>query len=140
MFRVSMGMAIAFAGVLCLAPGGLGLGAQQPGAASASAIKNPVAATEKSIDSGRKLFQQYCKACHGADATGNGPLTPKDVVPANLVDDEWAHGPTDGEIFTNIRNGIGPKFDMKSWKSKMTAEEIWNVVNYLRSLEARAAR
>ena len=139
MSRVSTGIVIAFAGALWVAPGGLGLGAQQPGAASASAIKNPVAATEKSIDSGRKLFQQYCKACHGADATGNGPLTPKDVHPPNLKDDEWAHGPTDGEIFTNIRNGIGPRFDMKPWKSKMTAGEIWNVVNYLRSTGASAA-
>ena len=117
-----------------VAPGGSSLAGQQPGAASASAIKNPVAPTAKSIDSGRQLFQQYCKACHGADATGNGPLAPKDVVPPNLIDAEWAHGPTDGEIFTNIRNGIGPKFDMKSLKSKMTATEIWNLVNYLRSL------
>ena len=42
--------------------------------------------------------------------------------------------PTDGEIFTNIRNGIGPDSAMKSWKSRMTDAEIWNVVNYLRSL------
>jgi hypothetical protein len=30
------------------------------------------------------------------------------------------YGATDGEIFSNIREGIGPKFDMKSWKSRMT--------------------
>ena len=135
--RLSTGTAIAFAGVLCVALGGAGLEGQQTGAASpASAIKNPVAPTEKSIDSGRKLFQQYCKPCHGAGATGNGPLAPKDVHPPNLIDGEWANGPTDGEIFNNIRNGIGPRFDMKPWKSKMTATEIWNVVNYLRSIEA----
>jgi len=136
--RGSTRTVIAFAGVLWVALGSSGLDGQQPGAASpASAIKNPVASTEKSIDSGRKLFQQYCRPCHGADATGNGPLAPKDVHPPNLVDGEWANGPTDGEIFSNIRNGIGPQFDMKSWKSKMTATEIWNVVNYLRSIETR---
>ena len=64
----------------------------------------------------------------------------KTCIRRTSKDDEWAHGPTDGEIFTNIRNGIGPKFDMKPWKSKMTAQEIWNVVNYLRSLEGAAAR
>ena len=137
--RLSAGTVIALAGVIYVALGGSSLLSRQPGAAApASAIKNPVTATEKSIDSGRKLFQQYCKACHGADATGNGPLAPKDVPPPNLVDDEWAHGPTDGEIFSNIRNGIGPNFDMKSWKSKLTATDIWNLVNYLRSI-ARSA-
>ena len=136
-----MKIGIALAGMLFAVFGGPGLLGQQPATAPpASAIKNPVAATEKSIDSGRKLFQQYCRPCHGADATGNGPLAPKDMLPANLVDDDWAHGPTDGDIFANIRNGIGPKFDMKSWKSRMTTEEIWNVVNYLRSIEAPAAR
>jgi mono/diheme cytochrome c family protein len=130
---------IASVASVVLLAGSSGAG-QQPGAVSlASTIKNPVASTEKSIDSGRKLFQQYCRACHGAGATGNGPLTPKGVNPPNLVDDEWANGPTDGEIFTNIRNGIGPKFDMKSWKSRMTTEEIWNVVNYLRSIALPAA-
>ena len=132
--RLSTRTLIAFAGVLCVALGGSSLLSQQPGAAApASAIKNPVAPTEKSIDSGRKLFEQYCKPCHGPDATGNGPLAGKDIHPPNLVDDEWANGPTDGEIFSNIRNGIGPNFDMKSWKSRMTATDIWNVVNYLRS-------
>jgi len=138
--RFSTGTVIGFAGVIYVALGGSSLLSQQPGAAApASAIKNPVASTEKSIDSGRKLFQQYCRPCHSADATGNGPLASKDIQPPNLVDDEWAHGPTDGEIFSNIRNGIGPKFDMKSWKSKMTATDIWNVVNYLRSIARPAA-
>ena len=36
-----------------------------------------------------------------------------------------------------IRDGAGPKFDMKGFKSKMTEQEIWNVVNYLRSLQAK---
>jgi cbb3-type cytochrome c oxidase subunit III len=106
---------------------------QQP-ASSASTLKNPVASTPKSIEGGRKLFQQYCKACHGEDAKGNGPLAAKDLHPADLTDDVWLYGSSDGEIFSNIRNGIGPKFDMKSWKSRMTETEIWSVVNYLRSI------
>ena len=44
------------------------------------------------------------------------------------------HGSTDGEIFTNIKDGIGPKFDMKPMKAKMMDPDIWNVVNYVRSL------
>ena len=100
----------------------------------ASAAQNPVPSTAKSIETGRQLFQKYCKGCHGEDATGNGPLSPKDVHPPNLTDAEWKYGATDAEIFKNIHDGIGPKFDMKSMKSRMTDAEIWSVVNYLRSI------
>ena len=111
------------------------LGAQQGRAgSSASLISNPIPATAKSVETGRKLFQQYCKPCHGEDAKGNGPQAPKDIHPPNLTDAEWKYGTTDGGIFTNIHDGIGPRFDMKSWKSKMTEAEIWSVVNYLRSI------
>jgi hypothetical protein len=51
----------------------------------------------------------------------------------------WDHGSTDGEIFTNIKDGVGPKFDMKPMKAKIPMEtDIWNVVNYLRSLGPKA--
>jgi mono/diheme cytochrome c family protein len=118
--------------------GGSSLLGQQPGAASSSAqIQNPVAATPKSIDSGRQLYQRYCRPCHGEEARGDGPQAPKDIHPPNLADAEWKYGSTDGEIFRNIRDGIGPAFDMKPMKSRLTADETWNIVNYLRSLSAR---
>ena len=58
-------------------------------------------------------------------------------APPNLTDDKWDRGSTDGEIFLVIRDGAGPKFDMKGYKSKMTEPDIWNVVNYLRSVQAK---
>ena len=100
----------------------------------AGQFTNPVPPAAKSIAAGAQLYQKYCKACHGEDATGDGPLAPKDVHPPNLRDAEWKYGATDGEIFTNISNGIGPKFDMKPMKTKMMDTDIWNVVNYLHSI------
>jgi mono/diheme cytochrome c family protein len=110
---------------------GVGIGAQP---APPAQLANPVPPAAKSIAAGRQLFQRYCAPCHGEDAKGKGPLAPRDAHPADLTDAEWTHGDTDGEIFTNIRDGIGPKFDMKSMKSRMTATEIWHIVNYLRSI------
>ena len=54
--------------------------------------------------------------------------------PSNLADDTRQHGSADGEIFTVIRDGIGPDFAMDSFDGPLAAEEIWNVVNYLKSL------
>jgi mono/diheme cytochrome c family protein len=114
------------------------LGAQNPGGnPEAKKLKNPVAATPDSIKAGQASFQKYCRFCHGADAKGNGPMAPQGTHPSDLTDAKWDRGDSDGEIFTVIKEGAGPKFDMKGFKSKMTDQEIWNVVNYLRSLQAK---
>jgi mono/diheme cytochrome c family protein len=111
------------------------LGAQNPGGnPEAKKLKNPVAATPDSIKAGQASFQKYCRFCHGADAKGNGPMAPKDSHPSDLTDAKWDRGDSDGEIFTVIKEGAGPKFEMKGFKSKMTDQEIWQVVTYLRSL------
>jgi mono/diheme cytochrome c family protein len=100
----------------------------------AAKLKNPTKATPESIAAGQAVYQKYCKFCHNDDAKGDGPLAPKGTHPPNLVDATWDHGSTDGEIFTNIKEGIGPKYDMKAMKAKMMDADIWNVVNYLHSI------
>ena len=108
------------------------LGAQVKNAAAAK-IKNPVKATPESIEAGKTAYNKYCKFCHNEGGTGDGPLAPKDSHPPSLIDAKWDHGSTDGEIFTNIKDGI-PDSKMKAMKEKMKDEDIWNVVNYLHSL------
>ena len=100
----------------------------------AAARGNPVAATPESIDSGRQTFLRYCAPCHGKTAEG-GPGN--DLIPAapNLTDDKWEHGSTDGEIFGNIKNGIQPDLNMVPFGDMIKDPDIWNVVNYIRSLK-----
>ena len=100
-------------------------------------MKNPVASSAESIAAGKAVFNKNCKFCHGADAKGDGPMAPEGTHPANLTDEKWDRGSTDGEIFLVIRDGAGPKFQMKGFKSKLAEPDIWNVVNYLRSLKAK---
>ena len=104
---------------------------------TAKKLKNPVPASPESIKAGQAAYQKYCRFCHGNDAHGNGPMAPEGTHPSNLTDDKWDRGSTDGEIFMVIKEGAGPKFDMKGFKSKMTDQEIWNVVNYLRSIQGK---
>jgi mono/diheme cytochrome c family protein len=127
--------ALAFA---CLALVAVSARAQNPGGSpEGKKLKNPVASSADSIAAGKAAFQKNCRFCHGADAKGNGPMAPEGTHPSNLTDDKWDRGSTDGEIFMVIQNGAGPKFDMKGYKSKMTDTDIWNVVNYLRSMQAK---
>lgn len=115
------------------------ISAQNPGGSpEGKKLKNPVAASPDSIKAGQASFQKYCRFCHGTDAKGNGPMAPQGTHPSDLTDtSKWTRGTTDGEIFMVIKEGAGPKFDMKGFKSKMTDQEIWNVVTYLRSLQAK---
>ncbi len=102
--------------------------------ADAAKITNPVAADLRSIAAGAKLYAQNCASCHGLAGQGDGKmaeeLKPK---PSNLVDASWKHGSTDGEIFTLIRDGATGT-PMKAFGKKLTAEQTWDVINYLRSI------
>ncbi len=112
--------------------------AQNPGGSpEGKKLKNPVAATPESIKAGQASFQKNCRFCHGTEAKGNGPMAPEGTHPSDLTDDKWDRGSTDGELYLVIREGAGPKFDMKGFKSKMTDQDIWNIVNYLRSIQAK---
>jgi mono/diheme cytochrome c family protein len=112
--------------------------AQRPdGNAAAKKIKNPVALNAASIKAGEATFQKYCAFCHNGDAKGEGPLAPEDSHPPDLTDEKWDHGSTDGEIFALIQKGAGPSSVMKSFKGKLSDQDTWNVINYLRSLAAK---
>jgi mono/diheme cytochrome c family protein len=104
----------------------------------AAKIKNPVTASPDSIKAGEKTYATACASCHGRDAKGGVTLS---VIedrggnqPPDLVDDKWDHGSSDGEIYSVIKKGIGPDFFMAPFDGRITDTEMWNVVNYLRSL------
>ena len=112
------------------AAAGVAAGQGSPDSAN---VKNPVAASPESIAAGRQVYQRRCASCHAANGEG-GPGN--DLIPAapDLTDAAWDHGSTDGEIFVAIKDGIGPEFNMTPFKDRLKDEEIWNVVNYVRSL------
>jgi mono/diheme cytochrome c family protein len=102
--------------------------------ADAAKLKNPVAASATSLAAGKKLYDTQCASCHGAAGQGDGKagalLKP---LPSDLTDAAWKHGSTDGEIFTIIRDG-SKQTGMRAYGSRITANDIWNLVNFVRSL------
>ena len=106
---------------------------------AAKTIKNPVPATAASVTAGAAAFKKYCAFCHGPAAKGEGPLAPKDSHPPDLTDATWVHGSTDGEIFTVIANGAGADSKMIAFKGKMPDQDLWHIVNFLRSLGPKGA-
>lgn len=100
----------------------------------AKSLKNPVPSTSDSVARGEATFQKHCAFCHGPDARGGATVLKGGVRPPSLVDNQWTHGSSDGEIYAVIHDGGGTGSLMKSFKEKVTDREIWDIVNYLRGL------
>ena len=47
-------------------------------------------------------------------------------------DDVWLHGPSDGEMFLVIRDGVTA--DMQPYANRLSDEDVWHLVNYLKTL------
>ncbi len=127
-YTVTFGLGLALAAATTLNAQNLG------GSPEGKAMKNPVASSAESIAAGQAAYAKNCRFCHGPEAKGDGPMAPKDTHPSDLTDAKWDRGATDGEIFLVIQNGAGPDMKMKGYKGRMTDNDIWSVVNYLRSV------
>jgi len=100
----------------------------------AAKVKNPVPADATSIAAGKDIYDKNCATCHGDSGKGDGrmgeELNPK---PSDLTDADWKHGSTDGEIYKVIHDGT-VKTGMKAFGRKLTDHQIWDVINYIRSI------
>jgi len=94
--------------------------------------KNRVAADAASLARGKLLYLQNCLSCHGLSGRGDGPAASGlDVHPGNLTDTKRMSGQKDGELFFKIRTGRRP---MPSFRKTLKRKQIWDVVNYVRTL------
>ena len=101
----------------------------------AQKLKNPVPSDSASIEEGRKLYLRNCASCHGPSGKGDGSMALAGGTPANLTDETWDHGSSDGEIFVVIRDGTSS--DMEAYKDRLTEKQIWQIVNFIRTLAAK---
>ena len=94
------------------------------GPKSQPTVANPFYGSAYDISEGQRLYQWYnCVGCH---ANGGGAIGPA------LMDDEWTYGSLPQQIFASIAEGR-PN-GMPSWKHRLTNQQIWQLVAYVRSL------
>jgi mono/diheme cytochrome c family protein len=98
--------------------------------ANFKSMKNPVVQSETGTKTGSVLFTKNCVSCHGKTGQGNGvKVAALKNFPGDFSRSEF-QSLTDGEIFFRIKTG---KDEMPRFEGKLSDEEIWNVVNCLRS-------
>ena len=108
---------------------------QEPWVAPDAAAKkaNPVKSDAESLATGKSLWTKHCQSCHGKKGLGDGSKAatlkthPGDFSKADFKSQ------SDGAIFYKTSEG---RKDMPSFKKKIPdADDIWSVVNYIRSLK-----
>ena len=103
----------------------------------ANTLKNPVAGNTEVLANAQALYKTYCTPCHGAKGKGDGQaavgLAKK---PADHTSD-YVQSQTDGALFWMITEGHNP---MPSYKTTITEDQRWALVNYIRTLAKTAKK
>jgi mono/diheme cytochrome c family protein len=122
---------LGFVGLICITGAIVIAGQGKP--PDKEVAKGPFPYTRRSIAEGKKYYLVNCVECHDQDGKGLGRRDFSGTPPADLTDpDAWTHGTTEQAIFKNTKDGTPD--DMPPYKDKMTDEEIWHTVNFVRSL------
>lgn len=94
--------------------------------------KNPLTYSEANITAAKEIYSDKCANCHGDKGMGDGSdAMMYDPPPADLTDAAKMKKLTDGEIYYQITEGRKP---MPSFKKKLTDEQRWQLVLFVRSL------
>jgi cytochrome c oxidase cbb3-type subunit 3 len=91
--------------------------------------ENPYQNDRGAIGEGRQLFVRFnCSGCHGGLAGGGmGP---------SLRDVDWIYGATDAQVFSSIAEGRA--HGMPAWGTKLSEDQVWKLVAYIKSLRTPA--
>lgn len=112
----------------------------------ANRLVNPRTRTAESFNNGQRVYETFCAVCHGTAGGGNGPISatngqdppgPFPGIPA--LTDDFRRGLSDGWIYGVVVNaqdmgkGLMPRYG-----DKVHGTDRWDVVNYVRQLQADA--
>jgi cytochrome c oxidase cbb3-type subunit III len=96
--------------------------------------KNPYAGDASAAKRGESQFRINCAFCHGLGARGGGRGP-------DLTRAQKKHGNSDADLFHTINEGVPgtamPANGTTGQGVGMTAEELWEVITYIRSVEQK---
>ena len=97
-------------------------------AGASPAAASPAASVDE-FATARANFKKNCEACHGPEATGGLVKVDNKQIKVPSLKSDHALKNTDDKITKMITNG---EEEMPSFKDKMSAQEIQDMVRYVR--------
>jgi mono/diheme cytochrome c family protein len=95
-------------------------------------MKNAVAAGDASTKLGQTLYTKNCASCHGKAGLGDGVKARSlKTFPGDFSKADFQKQ-TDGDLFFKTKMG---RDEMPKYEGKLTDDDIWNMVNYMRTLK-----
>ncbi len=94
---------------------------------------NPLKGNAESLTTGKTLYNQHCKSCHGTKGKGDGPKAAQLDTESGDFTKASFQSQTDGALFYKTYQG---RKDMPSYKTKIPdANDIWAIINYMRTFK-----
>lgn len=98
-------------------------------------MTNPVKTDAESVKAGKVLWTKHCQSCHGKTGLGDGTKAAQLDTEMEDFSTGVVQKQSDGELFFKTQEG---RDDMPSFKKKIAdEEEVWQLVNYIRSLKSK---
>jgi len=96
-------------------------------------MANPVKSDAESLKTGKDVWTKHCQSCHGKAGKGDGQKAAQLKTAVGDFTSTDIQKQSDGSMFYKTSEG---RDDMPSFKKKIPdEEEIWAVVNYIRTLK-----
>jgi len=108
-------------------------------AAGSRTVSPPPALDARAAEAGRIVYIGACAPCHGADADGKGWFGTLSYPPASPLGDEDTQARSDAELYWIIAHGLSFT-GMPGFADRLSDEQIWAVIAYLRTLRSSTAQ
>lgn len=95
--------------------------------------KNPLTSHDPAaMEAAKAIYKKECASCHGKKGKGDGPSSVTLGKPVGDMTSAAAQAQSDGALFWKTAEGRKP---MPSFKKKLTEEQIWQIVHFIRTLK-----
>ncbi|MCK5208730.1 MAG: cytochrome c [Cyclobacteriaceae bacterium] len=93
-------------------------------------LVNPITPDEESIEEGILVYRKHCRSCHGRNGDGKGVQAKELSTPATDFTSPEVFEQSDGSLFWKISEG---RNDMEPYKKKILEEDLWYVINFIKT-------
>lgn len=98
-------------------------------------MSNPVKSDAESLKNAKSLWVKHCQSCHGKTGLGDGSKAAQLETEMEDMTSDIVQNQSDGALFYKIQEG---RDEMPTFKKKIPdEEEIWQLVNHMRTLKSK---